>query len=226
MALQLAMVDALERLNGGSTAAGAAIEREPRTLEDFLLGVGGASMSEEKTAGTLGGAKGLANMQRLARSIEDHPSQWCESFDLSIWRALSCDVTGAPWSLQSTPLVAPSRTKRPPWCSHRSVCKGYRGCPSDAWSLLCCLAAYRNHRAIAPFCVARRVGTSRRALLFSGVSKRGEAARRGSAPWRGAWSSRGRKFRFSGASHCYQDAIVPFLPPSPRTAGPCPFMFM
>eukprot|EP00971_Amphidinium_carterae_P037513 737606-Amphidinium_carterae.2 len=65
-----------------------------------LLGVGGSHMSEEKASGAFGGAKGLANMQRLARSIEERPSQWSDSFDTSVWRALSCDVTGAPWSLQ------------------------------------------------------------------------------------------------------------------------------
>eukprot|EP00971_Amphidinium_carterae_P233386 4632065-Amphidinium_carterae.1 len=99
MALQLAMVDALERLGSGATSA-AAMEREPRTLEDFLLGVGGSHISEDKAASAFGGAKGLANMQRLARSIEERPAQWSEAFDTSVWRSLSCDVTGAPWSLQ------------------------------------------------------------------------------------------------------------------------------
>eukprot|EP00971_Amphidinium_carterae_P349725 6491184-Amphidinium_carterae.1 len=100
MALQLAMVDALERLGGLPAAASGHAEREPRTLEDFLLGVGGGHLGEEKASMAFGGAKGMANMQRLARSIEENPSQWSESFDTAIWRALSCDVTGAPWSLQ------------------------------------------------------------------------------------------------------------------------------
>eukprot|EP00971_Amphidinium_carterae_P107161 2122717-Amphidinium_carterae.2 len=95
-AVQLAMLETLERIAGGDRRA-----RDARgdTLEELLFGGGedGASGSGD-SAGRLGGVKGVVGMQRICQSIDSDPERWSILFDQSVYKALGCDLTGAPWS--------------------------------------------------------------------------------------------------------------------------------
>eukprot|EP00971_Amphidinium_carterae_P040338 791763-Amphidinium_carterae.2 len=190
MAIQLAMVEALERLGGGAAAASGAqgsTEREPRTLEDFLLGVGGSQMSEERASGAFGGAKGLANMQRLARSIEERPGQWSESFR---W-GRHADLQRSSGALRSQD-----------W----SVCKGNRSVLAHARPLGGCVAADRHCRASAALRAPCWTCAPHRVVLFTSVLEGGKAHRRSRQERRIAHSSRWRDLRFRGAERRSQES--------------------
>eukprot|EP00971_Amphidinium_carterae_P351545 6492159-Amphidinium_carterae.1 len=90
-ALNLAMVEAIERLQKGR-APGAGEDDEFDTL------ISGAQGSLDEPA-MGGGAKGIQAMLRLSRAVERHPVRWSQAVDEAAWRSLGCDVSGQPWSM-------------------------------------------------------------------------------------------------------------------------------
>eukprot|EP00971_Amphidinium_carterae_P185695 3687043-Amphidinium_carterae.2 len=91
VALNLAMVEAIERLQRG----GRGTQTEDDEFETLLSGAQGSP--EESFSG--GGAKGIQAMLRLNKAIERHPARWSQAIDEAAWRALGCDVSGQPWSM-------------------------------------------------------------------------------------------------------------------------------
>eukprot|EP00971_Amphidinium_carterae_P180741 3585052-Amphidinium_carterae.1 len=90
-ALNLAMVEAIERLRGPHAHG------EDDEFDSLLSGAQG-SLDDH---GSGGGSKGIQAMLRLSRAIEKNPSKWCQTVDEAAWRALGCDVTGQPWSMMT-----------------------------------------------------------------------------------------------------------------------------
>eukprot|EP00971_Amphidinium_carterae_P331011 6464342-Amphidinium_carterae.1 len=101
LAIQLGILEALEKLHGAKKSAGGA-----NSLEELLYGAGGMGMatgqgaSEEDFAKLLSGAKGSAALLKLSQAIEQEPQLWVDHFNQTIWRALGSDVSGLPWSVQ------------------------------------------------------------------------------------------------------------------------------
>eukprot|EP00971_Amphidinium_carterae_P242892 4822736-Amphidinium_carterae.1 len=97
LAVQLGILEALEKLHGGKKTQGSA-----NTLEELLYGAGGTStghgMAEDDFTKLLSGAKGSAALLRLTHAIEQEPQLWVDHFNQTIWRALGSDVSGLPWS--------------------------------------------------------------------------------------------------------------------------------
>ena len=76
------------------------------TLDDLLYGaaMGSGDGAGGEAADGLGsrirGQRGAAAVHALSTHVRNHLKKWNDAFDLAIWRALGCDVSGAPWSLQ------------------------------------------------------------------------------------------------------------------------------
>eukprot|EP00971_Amphidinium_carterae_P097305 1925456-Amphidinium_carterae.1 len=95
-AVQLAMLETLERLSGTDRRGR---EGKGETLEELLFGSGDDAGASTDSNGRLGGVKGVVGMQRIAQSIDSDPERWSLLFDQSVYRALGADLTGAPWSV-------------------------------------------------------------------------------------------------------------------------------
>eukprot|EP00971_Amphidinium_carterae_P319445 6348733-Amphidinium_carterae.1 len=98
MALQLAMLETLERLGSAGGRRGA---DHPVTLEEMLAGGSDEGGTSSELPNKLSGVRGILGMQQLCRSIDAEPEKWSVLFDQSVYKALSCDLTGAPWSCHS-----------------------------------------------------------------------------------------------------------------------------
>eukprot|EP00971_Amphidinium_carterae_P329457 6461913-Amphidinium_carterae.1 len=97
-AVQLAMLETLERLASGGDKRGQA---RGETMEELLFGSGTeehGSGSNDSGAKFGGGVRGVLGMQRIAQSIDAEPERWSALFDQAVYRALGADLTGAPWS--------------------------------------------------------------------------------------------------------------------------------
>eukprot|EP00971_Amphidinium_carterae_P312682 6214702-Amphidinium_carterae.1 len=88
-ALQLATLDALERLQNGRT----------RT-DDPLEMLGEDCDLDGELHKMTSGVKGVYGLQRIMQSIEQQPLRWCQICDETMARSLGTHVTGMPWSAQ------------------------------------------------------------------------------------------------------------------------------
>jgi len=99
--VQLAILEALERLDGARAKASAAA---PETLDELLYGVPGVSGdrsgpgAEFNVSGGFGGrARGAADFARLNAAIEREPKKWIAHVNSAMERRLGADTSMLPW---------------------------------------------------------------------------------------------------------------------------------
>ena len=97
-ALQVAMLDALERISGRSGRTAGSPASDDVTLDDLLFGGGGGDLD-----GALRGlqSRGAGSLLRLGQAITREPEKWIEHCNLAAEKALGADVTGQPWSMEA-----------------------------------------------------------------------------------------------------------------------------
>eukprot|EP00971_Amphidinium_carterae_P281034 5580056-Amphidinium_carterae.1 len=95
VALNLVMVEAIERLQKGRSHGGGAGDED-----EFDVLLSGAQGNLED-GGIGGGAKGIQAMLRLSRAVERNPTRWSQAVDEAAWRALGCNISGQPWSMST-----------------------------------------------------------------------------------------------------------------------------
>eukprot|EP00971_Amphidinium_carterae_P007500 148835-Amphidinium_carterae.2 len=97
-AVQLAMLETLERLASGNGGDRRQKDARGDTLEELLFGSDDPGGTQD-SAGKFGsGVRGVVGMQRISQSIDAEPDRWSTLFDLNVYRSLGSDLTGAPWS--------------------------------------------------------------------------------------------------------------------------------
>eukprot|EP00971_Amphidinium_carterae_P309942 6159247-Amphidinium_carterae.5 len=101
-ATQLAILEALERLQDGQKGRGAT---RHDALEDILAGLGSGSGEtsllgeDDAEGGRSSGSKGLGGMTRLQAALARHPDKCSLMADQRAWRLLGSDVSNTPWSM-------------------------------------------------------------------------------------------------------------------------------
>eukprot|EP00971_Amphidinium_carterae_P338978 6476555-Amphidinium_carterae.3 len=101
-ATQLAILEALERLQEGARGRGAG---RHEALEDILAGLGNGSgespllAEDDADAGRASGSKGLGGLSRLQAALTKHPEKTSLLADQRGWRMLGSDVSNTPWSM-------------------------------------------------------------------------------------------------------------------------------